>query len=309
MKFQAAYLNLNEKGELDKRIEELTRILESCELCPRKCRINRLKGEKGYCRSGRDLLVSSYSPHFGEERPLVGFNGSGTIFLGGCNLLCLYCQNYETSHLMEGAVIGEGKFAELMLDLQDRGCHNINFVTPTHFSPQIVKSIKIASEKGLRLPIVWNCGGYENVEVIKLLNGIVDIYMPDIKYGNNESAKKYSNVPDYFERCKEAVKEMHGQVGDLICDEDGIGLRGLLVRHLVLPEDLSGSEEVLKFLRGLSRDTYLNIMDQYRPEGRAYECKELGRHITGEEFNKAVEIAKRLGLLRLDKERFKWGIF
>jgi putative pyruvate formate lyase activating enzyme len=309
MYFQAAYLNLNESGELDKRIEELTRILENCELCSRKCRVNRLEGEEGYCRSGRDLLVSSYNPHFGEERPLVGFNGSGTIFLGGCNLLCLYCQNYEISHLMEGAVISEVKVAEIMLDLQHRGCHNINFVTPTHFSPQIVKSIKIASEKGLRVPIVWNCGGYENVDVIKLLNGIVDIYMPDIKYGNNESAKKYSNVPDYFERCKEAVKEMHSQVGDLMCDEDGIGLRGLLVRHLVLPEDLSGSEEVLKFLKELSGDTYLNVMDQYRPEGRAYECKELGRCITSEEFNKAVEIAKKLGLQRLDKKRFKWGVF
>jgi putative pyruvate formate lyase activating enzyme len=296
--FEPNYLRLLESGELEERIQKIFRVLRSCELCARKCRVNRLQGERGYCQSGKELVVSSYGPHFGEEPELVGIRGSGTIFLTNCNLLCIYCQNYEISHQGEGEVQTEEKVASYMIRLREIGCHNINLVTPTHFTPQLVRSIGIATGQGLRLPIVWNCGGYENVETIKLLDGIVDIYMPDIKYSDSSPAEKYSDAPDYFERSKEAVREMHHQVGDLKLDERGIAYRGLLVRHLVLPNDLAGSEEVLKFVSTLSRDTYVNIMDQYRPCGEAYEYKELNRCPTSVEYFKAVDAAKALGLHR-----------
>ena len=213
--------------------------------------------------------VSSYGPHFGEEDPLVGDSGSGTIFLASCNLLCVYCQNYDISHEGYGKHVSEEKVADFMIDLQRRGCHNINFVTPTHFASQLLKSIDFAIPKGLQLPIVWNCGGYENVEIIKLLDGIVDIYMPDMKYGSAESASKYSDAPDYFEYCRESVKEMHRQVGDLQV-ENGIAKRGLLIRHLVLPNDVANSRAVFEFIaEEISKDTYVNIMDQYRPMFKA----------------------------------------
>lgn len=294
--FEPSYLKLSE-SELDKRIEKLYKVLESCELCARKCRKNRLEGETEVCKSGKELIISSYAPHLGEEPELVGRNGSGTIFLTNCNLLCLYCQNYDISHLGEGEVKTEEEAADYMIKLQNMGCHNINFVTPTHFTPQIVKSIAIAKEKGLHLPIVWNCGGYENVETIKLLDGIVDIYMPDMKYGDNESAKKYSNAPDYVEKNFESVKEMHRQVGDLKV-EKGIAQRGLLIRHLVLPNNLAGSEEVLKFIASLSKDSYVNIMNQYRPCGEAYKYKELNRKPTLTEYHKVIDIARKLSLHR-----------
>lgn len=298
MEFKPSYLNLIETGELEKKIKELYSILECCELCPRKCHVNRLKGEKGFCRSGSELMISSFGPHFGEEPELVGIHGSGTIFLTNCNLLCVYCQNYEISHLGEGREVSLEEAAGMMLTLQKIGCHNINLVTPTHFSPQLVKAIKIAAEKGLKLPIVWNCSGYENVDVIKILEGVVDIYMPDIKYSNSESARKYSRAPDYFERCKEAVKEMHRQVGDLKVDERGIAYRGLIIRHLVLPNDLAGSEKILEFIASLSKDNYVNIMDQYMPCWKAIEFKELSRSITASEYLKIIKIAKKLGLHR-----------
>ncbi|MGQ9640410.1 MAG: radical SAM protein [Candidatus Bathyarchaeia archaeon] len=292
------YLSSYESGVLDERIEKLYRILESCELCPRKCRVNRSRSERGYCKSGMEIMVSSFNPHFGEEEPLVGTGGSGTIFLTNCNLLCVYCQNYEISHLGYGASLSEGKVADYMLQLQRRGCHNINFVTPTHYTPQLVKAISLAIPKGLNLPIVWNCGGYENVETIRLLDGIVDIYMPDIKYGLADSAKEYSDAPDYFERCKEAVREMHRQVGDLVI-EDGIAKRGLLIRHLVLPGDAAGSWEVLKFIaEEISKNTYINIMDQYRPMYKAYKYEKLKRRPTFEEYVKVVNMARKLGLER-----------
>jgi putative pyruvate formate lyase activating enzyme len=297
--WEPSYLKLHRSGEMDDRIERLYKILESCELCPRKCRVNRLRNEKGVCRSGKELLVSSVAPHFGEEDPLVGRGGSGTIFLGNCNLLCVYCQNYDISHLGYGEVKSESQVADYMIRLQDRGCHNINFVTPTHFAPQLVKATGFAVEKGLRLPIVWNCGGYESIETISLLDCIVDIYMPDIKYSESEPAKKYSEAPDYFERAKEVVREMHRQVGDLTLDERGIAQRGLLIRHLVLPNDLAGSEKILKFIaEEISTNTYVNVMSQYRPVGKAHQYKELSRHPTSQEFNKAVAMANRLGLTR-----------
>jgi len=279
-------------------VEKLYEILKSCELCPRKCGVDRTKGEKGVCRSGLNPVISSVGPHFGEEPELVGRHGSGTIFFTNCNLGCVYCQNYDISHLGYGKEITVDELAKQMLFLQGILCHNINLVTPTHFVPQIVKAIKIAKKQGLKIPIVYNCGGYENVEVIKLLEGIVDIYMPDIKYSDNEIAKKYSNASDYFERAKESIKEMHRQVGDLQV-EDGIAVRGLIIRHLVLPDNLAGSQEILRFIsEEISKDTYVNIMDQYRPMFKAFSYPELNRRITSLEFSKVVGIARRFGLHR-----------
>jgi len=312
------YLELLVTGELDKRIDRLYQILESCELCPRRCRKNRLSGERGHCRAGAQLMVSSYHPHFGEEAPLVGggkglviadafgltpTGGSGTIFLTNCNLLCVYCQNYDISHLGEGREVSVDEVAAMMLTLQNRGCHNINLVTPTHYAPQLVKTIKLAARGGLHLPVVWNCGGYENAEVIKLLDGIIDIYMPDIKYGDTAPAKRYSNAPDYFDRCREAVREMHRQVGDLRLDQRGIAYRGLLIRHLVLPGGLAGTKKVLKFIADeISKSSYINIMGQYRPAGEAYNYPELNKCPSRQELIEAINMAKKLGLTRLDKE-------
>jgi putative pyruvate formate lyase activating enzyme len=299
MRPEPSYLRLHKNGELDERIERFSKILESCELCARKCGVNRLEGEKGYCRSGQELIISSFGPHFGEEPELVGRYGSGTIFLTNCSLLCIYCQNYEISHLGYGEKVSIDKAAEIMLNLQKMGCHNINLVTPTHFTPQLVKAISVAAARGLMLPIFWNCGGYENIETIKLLDGIVDIYKPDIKYSESEPSKKYSNAPDYFERCKEVVKEMHHQVGDLKIDSEGLAFRGLLIRHLVLPNNLAGSDKVLEFLREeISKECYVNIMAQYRPCGKAYEYKELSRRPTQIEYLRVVDYAKKIGLHR-----------
>jgi putative pyruvate formate lyase activating enzyme len=297
--FEPSYIKLNKSGEIKERIEKLYKILESCELCPRKCKVNRMKGEKGSCKSGKELVISSYGPHFGEERELVGRYGSGTIFLTNCNLLCVYCQNYDISHLGHGKKTSISDAAEIMKGLQKRGCHNINFVTPTHYAPQLVEALEAAANRGLRLPVVWNCGGYESVEVIKLLEDIVDIYMPDMKYSDVEPGRRYSNTPDYFERSKEAVREMHRQVGDLKVDERGIAYRGLLIRHLVLPNNLAGSEKVLKFIsEELSKESYVNIMAQYRPSGKAYQYEELRRRITSNEYYSAINTARKLGLHR-----------
>jgi putative pyruvate formate lyase activating enzyme len=309
--FAPGYLVLLESGELQRRIDVLNEILHSCELCPRKCRINRSAGERGYCRAGNVLEISSYGPHFGEEEPLVGSGGvggllrisdsggSGTIFLTHCNLRCVYCQNYDISHLGYGSRATTQDAAGMMLALQDKGCHNINFVTPTHFTPQLISALKTAAVQGLRLPVVWNCSGYENVEIIRLLDDIVDIYMPDFKYGTNERAKQYSNAADYFERCTESLLEMHRQVGDLMMDERGVARRGVLIRHLVLPNNLAGSEHVLDFIaKELSVDSYVNIMSQYRPEGEAYRYAGLDRYPTGNEFHRVIDLAKKLGLTR-----------
>lgn len=299
------YIELYQSGELDKRIAQLYSILESCTLCPRRCNKNRLEGEKGQCRLGEDLIVSAIHPHFGEEEPLVGrgrfsgAGGSGTVFIAGCNLGCVYCQNYEISHLAQGSLISAQELAQGMIELQGMDCHNINFVTPTHFIPQLTNSIRIAAELGLRVPIVYNSGGYESVDTIKMLEGIVDIYMPDIKYSDSQNAERYSNAPDYFNRCREAVKEMHRQVGDLEVDSGGIAQRGLLIRHLVLPGDLAGSREVMGFIAGeISKKSYVNIMFQYRPLFKAKEYGELNRRVTLDEYRKAVEIAANLGLHR-----------
>lgn len=299
MRFVPSYLKLP-KSELVERAEKAFSMLEKCRLCPRNCGVNRIRGEKGFCKVGYLPLVSSCSPHFGEEDVLVGRGGSGTIFLTGCNLACVYCQNYDISQLMEGVEVSFERLAQMMIYLQNIGCHNINFVTPTHQVPQILKSLCIAVDLGLRLPLVYNTGGYDSVETLKLLDGIFDIYMPDIKYSDNSLSQRYSGARDYFDVVKLAVKEMYKQVGDLKVDEDGIAYRGLLVRHLVLPNNLAGSYEVFKFLaEEVSIYTFVNVMNQYRPCFRAYHFPELSRRITREEFHEAVRVARELGLRRV----------
>lgn len=298
--FVAAYLKLSEE-ELEKKIRQAEGILKSCTLCPRQCKVDRTSGESGFCRTGDKAFVSSWNPHYGEEAPLVGSRGSGTIFFTHCNLGCLFCQNWTISHLDEGNIISFNELADIMLTLQNYGCHNINYVTPTHQVPMILRSLGIAIEKGLKVPLVYNCGGYEAIETIKLLDGIIDIYMPDFKYSDSEPAKKYSRAKDYPSVAKAAIKEMHRQVGDLVIDNRGVALRGLLVRHLVLPEGLAGTEEVVRFIvEEISPDTYTNIMAQYYPCFKAKEHPPLDRRITNEEFRKAVKAARDAGLKRLD---------
>ena len=296
-----SYIRLYESGELARRIEAVRAILRDCTLCPRHCHVNRLEGERGVCRVGWLPMVSSSGPHFGEERPLVGRRGSGTIFLTWCNLRCVFCQNYDISHLGEGEEVAVEELGEMMVSLCRQGCHNINFVTPTHQVAQIVAALPYAVERGLDVPLVYNCGGYEEMATLRLLEGIFDIYMPDFKYGDSETAKRYSGAPRYVETAEAALVEMHRQVGTLIIDERGIAVRGLLVRHLVLPGGLAGTRQVMRFIsRELSPDTYVNIMDQYRPCFRAADYPPLNRRITTDEFNEAIAIARQEGLRRLD---------
>lgn len=284
--------------DLKKRCKELYKFLESCELCPRKCKINRLKGEKGYCGAGGKLEISSVGPHFGEEPELVGSAGSGTVFLTHCNLKCIFCQNEHISHLGEGQEVSAKNLAKGLINLQKIGCHNINFVTPTHFVPQIVEALIYAKEQGLDLPLVFNCGGYENLEVIKLLDGLIDIYMPDIKFFSPELAKKYCNAEDYFERAAEAVKEMHRQVGDLVV-EDGVAKRGLLIRHLVMPDLTEDSKKILDFIANdISKNSYVNIMDQYGPSHEAAKFPEINHRIIPQGYKKLLSYAKDIGLSR-----------
>ena len=293
------YLNLSKK-ESNQRIEKLFKILENCEVCPRKCHLNRLKNKKGFCLLGYLPTVSAFHPHFGEENVLVGSRGSGTIFFTSCNLACVYCQNYEISQLRIGEKISFERLAEMMIELRNKGCHNINLVSPTSHVPAIVKALFIAREQGLKLPLVYNTNAYDSVETLKLLDGIVDIYMPDAKYSDDKIALKYSNAPKYYEIMKKAIKEMYRQVGDLMINKEGIAVRGLLVRHLVLPNNLAGTEEIVEFLaKEISQNTFLNIMDQYYPYFKANQYSELSRRITNEEYLQAVNLAKKAGLKRL----------
>ena len=273
--------------------------LEACEICPRRCGINRLQDERGFCRCGLQARVASFAPHFGEETPLVGRNGSGTIFFSGCNLACVFCQNYDISQLDQGKEVSAQALARMMLALQRQGCHNINFVTPTHVVPQILEALVLAREEGLHVPLVYNSSGYDSADTLRLLEGVFDIYMPDAKYGSDEPALVYSNAPGYTGIMKSAIQEMHRQVGDLIIDEDGIARRGLLVRHLVLPEDAAGTAEIVRFLsEDISPNTYLNVMAQFRPEYNACRFPELNRPITGQEYAHALRLAARSGLAR-----------
>lgn len=290
------YLKIKEM-DFNQKISQAYSLLQKCTLCPRNCEVNRTEGEKGYCKSGTRAVISSFSPHFGEEEPLVGKYGSGTIFFTNCNLLCVFCQNYDISHQGYGKEITTEKLAEIMLYLQGLLCHNINFVTPTHFTPQILEAVKIAKERGLNIPLVYNCGGYEKVETLKLLEGIIDIYMPDFKFSDSAIGKKLANAEDYFEIAKNSLKEMQGQVGDLILDEKGIAKRGIILRHLVLPEGLAGTDKIFKFIKDeISANIYINIMDQYRPCGQAGEFPSINRRITSTEYQEAVNMALKYKL-------------
>jgi putative pyruvate formate lyase activating enzyme len=302
--FRPGYLKLHDTGELSRRIESLWQRLKSCDICPHRCQVDRLEDQKGKCRTGSKAMVSSFGPHFGEESPLVGRHGSGTIFLTNCNLSCIFCQNYDISHLGQGYEVDAEKIAELMLSLQNLGCHNVNFVTPTHAVPQIANALPLAIEGGLNVPLVYNTGGYDSLSTLELLDGIFDIYMPDLKYSDDKIAQKYCIAKDYSQVVRDAIKEMHRQVGDLEIDEGGIALKGLLIRHLILPEDLAGTYDAMKFIaEEISKNTYVNLMDQYRPCYGANEHPPLNRRITKDEFARAVKTAREFGIERLDGPR------
>jgi putative pyruvate formate lyase activating enzyme len=307
--FEPAYLKLHKTGELKSRADELWAIMESCQLCPRRCRVNRQEGMRGVCQApGTTLVISSAHPHFGEERPLVGEGGSGTIFLTHCNLRCVYCQNWEIANLGIGDEREIDDFASMMLQLQEIGCHNINLVTPTHYSSHILKAIDIAAERGLRLPIVYNTSGWERLEIVRLLDGVVDIYLPDFKYWDGDLSAKYSSgAESYPEMTAQAILEMHRQVGVAKPTKDGIMQRGLMIRHLVMPNNIGGSEKVMEWIaENLPKDTYVNIMVQYNPVFKAYDYPELSRRITQQEYIEVVNKARDLGLTNLDFQGYWW---
>jgi putative pyruvate formate lyase activating enzyme len=298
---EPAYLKTFQEGNLTTRIEEALKRMEACDLCPRDCGVNRMKGETGFCKTGRRAKVASYTAHFGEEAPLVGRHGSGTIFISSCNLLCDFCQNYEISHQKEGREVEPQQMAEMMVYLAERGCHNINFVTPSHVVPQILEALASAVQTGLRVPLVYNTGGYDKPETLKMLDGIFDIYMPDFKFWEEKWSDRYCGASDYRDVVITAVKEMHRQVGDLLMDEQGVAVRGLLVRHLVMPGDVSGTERITDFLaKEISANTYVNVMDQYRPCGQAHNDAFVNRRLRSEEFRRAMDAAIRAGLKRID---------
>jgi len=296
MKREPSYCKLYETGELKERVEKAYTKLENCDICPHTCRVNRLKNEKGFCKTSDRVIVSSFFPHRGEEFPIRGFRGSGTIFFSYCNMRCVYCQNYEISQLGEGMPLEPEEIANIMLHLQKEGCHNINWVTPSHIVPQLIQALYIATDKGLRIPIVYNTSSYDNLDTLKLLDGIVDIYLPDLKYMEENKARKYSKIKNYPYIATQAIKEMHRQVGDLKTDSNGIAYQGVLVRHLVLPNGISDTRKVLDFLRSVSPDMHVNIMSQYYPYYKAYEYPELSRRITSSEYREAVNYASRIGL-------------
>ena len=298
----AAYLELYHKGKLAERVEAANALLKNCQVCPHNCGINRLADETGKCHTGKFAVVSSYGPHFGEEAPLVAKHGSGTIFFTHCNLTCLFCQNYAISQLGDGTAVSKEELARMMLALQARGCHNINLVSPTHVIPQILEGLEIAINQGLRLPLVYNSGGYDSAETLEILDGIVDIYMPDMKYHDEKIAEELSGIKNYPSINRAAVREMYRQTGDLQIDEEGIAVRGLLIRHLVLPHGIAGTKEIMEFLAGeISQNIYVNIMAQYHPCYKAFQIPQLARPLSKHEFLEAIELAKRAGLNRLDR--------
>ena len=296
-----AYILTHKNGTLKERIEQALEGLRCCEMCPRCCRVDRTAGVTGVCKTGRNAIVASFAPHFGEEAPLVGRFGSGTIFFSNCNLNCVFCQNFDISHEGAGSEVTSSQLANMMLELQEQRVHNINLVSPSHVVPQILEALPEAIDHGLNIPLVYNSGGYDNVETLKLLEGIVDIYMPDIKFASDIPALFYCTAPDYPQVVQNALREMHCQVGSLQLDEHGRAVRGLLVRHLVMPDGLAGTQAVMRFLADeISPDTYVNIMDQYRPCGDIKKFKELQRRVTPEEFENALSAARAAGLSRLD---------
>ncbi|MFA5881609.1 MAG: radical SAM protein [Eubacteriales bacterium] len=297
MEYESSYIKLFQEGFLKEKADTARKHLEKCALCPHECGVNR-KEKPGFCKASDKVLVSSYGPHFGEEAELVGTGGSGTIFFGYCNLRCVFCQNYELSFGGEGELISNESLAEIMLKLQDYyKCHNINLVTPTHFVPNILEALYFAAAKGLKIPLVYNCGGYERLETLRLLEGVIDIYMPDFKYNLEERGRKYSGVKDYPEHVKQSLKEMHRQVGGLKVDRRGIAYKGLIIRHLMMPGGLVETKEILDFIaKELCPDCLVNIMDQYYPAHRAHEYVELNQRVSGKDWKEAVAYAKKLGL-------------
>jgi putative pyruvate formate lyase activating enzyme len=297
MKNYPSYIKTHSNSTLQKKVDQAYRLLESCEICPRKCKVDRLKGKKGFCGVGINPAVYSFMPHHGEEPPISGTKGSGTIFFSFCNLKCLYCQNYKFSQEGEGEEVSPEKISDFMIGLQKLGCHNINLVTPTHIMPQILKALCIAIEKGLNIPLVYNTSGYELPEIIKILDGIVDIYLVDMRYADNQQGSKYSSAPDYPYFNQKSVKEMHRQVGDARFDESDIIIKGLVVRHLVLPNKISGTEKIMEFIsKEISLKTYISLMSQYQPYHQAYKHPEIYRRITQEEYQYAVDCLKKYGL-------------
>lgn len=299
--FQAGYRVLLEEGELEKRVQIAHQHLADCDVCPWKCGVNRFDGELGICKTGAHAQVCSYGPHHGEESPISGTRGSGTIFFGRCNMRCVYCQNADISQMSFGREVDASDLGEIMLDLQQMGCHNINLVSPSHVIPQILGAVNYAAQQGLKIPLVYNTGGYDSLAMLALLGGLVDIYMPDMKYGDETAARKYSRVRDYPAVNQQAVLAMQGQVGDLRLDGEGIACQGLLVRHLVLPNNLANSEAVLRFLaEKVSKNVYLNLMAQYHPAYQAHSYPELDRFLRPGEYDRIVNLARDLGLSRLD---------
>ena len=310
--FEPAYMKLFRTGELYRRSREVLRLLENCKVCPRDCEVDRLADETAVCKTGRHAIVSSAFPHFGEEDCLRGWNGSGTIFFSMCNLKCVFCQNYDISQDGEGQEAGPEHLAFMMMNLQNRGCHNINFVTPEHVVPQILEALPLAVQLGLRLPLVYNTGAYDSMDSMRVMDGIVDIYMPDFKYWSPELSKKYLKAKDYPEAAQRVIREMHRQVGDLVVDENGLAKRGVLIRHLVMPDSDSDARQIMHFLNHeVSPHTYVNIMSQYRPAGKvnANKYPELNRKIFSEEVGRVYKIAREEGLYRFDKRRPASGAF
>jgi len=300
MKFIPSYIKLLKSGELEQRAEEALNILKSCKSCPRNCEVNRFENEYGFCMSGYLPIVSSYTPHFGEEPVLSGTRGAGNIFFGNCNLRCIYCQNFEISQNWKNErkhEVTHEHLAEIMLKLQQMGCNNIGLVSPTHFSATILKSILIAAQNGLNLPIIYNTNGYDSVEILKLYDGVIDIYLPDFKYGNDQYARKYSFVDDYFEKTKAAIKEMFRQVGDELVYDGNVVVRGLIIRHLVLPNGLAESEKVFQFIaEELSPNVHISLMSQYYPTNKAHKEILLSRTIRESEYERTLELMDKYGL-------------
>lgn len=307
--FEPAYLKLHRNGELRLRARQLRNIMKSCRLCPRQCGVNRLEGMEGFCRApGANLMIAAAHPHFGEEKPLVGTGGSGTIFLSHCNLRCVFCQNYTISHFGRGRKTSVNELASAMLQLQNMGCHNINFVTPTHYSPLLVEALEEAAGRGLNLPIVYNTSGWERLEILRLLDGIIDIYLPDFKYWDPAMAERYSaGAESYPQMTRAALLEMHRQTGNAIPSKKGIMERGLMIRHLVMPNNVSGSEKIMGWIaEELPKTTYVNIMAQYTPVYKAYDYPKISRRVTQEEYERVVQRAQKMGLSNLDVQWSSW---
>lgn len=301
--FEPAYIKLHESGELERRVERAVQSLSNCQVCPRDCKVDRLANKTAVCKTGRYAIVGSFFPHFGEEDCLRGRNGSGTIFFSMCNLRCVFCQNYDISQTGEGLETKPEDLAEMMLELQLRGCHNINFVTPEHVVPQLMEALPIAIRRGLHLPIVYNTSAYDSMESLELLDGIVDIYMPDFKFWDEDLSLKYMKAKDYPIAARRAIKEMHRQVGDLELNDQGLAQRGLMIRHLVMPGEIAGTKEIMQFIASeISTNTYVNVMAQYYPAGKvnADQYADINRNIDRAEYDAAIKAAHDAGLYRLD---------